>query len=88
MARYSGFDALLEHMLSGEPVSLIEAMLLFGVQAPNNDFFRIKKRGYAVKSRRVPLTKVLVRMNKKMVCEPPDGLPHKEIVVSEYWIEK
>ena len=88
MAKYSSFDALLEHMLSGSPVSLIEAMLLFGVQAPNNVFFRIKKLGYIVKSRKVSLTRVLVRMNKSMTCKPPSDLPHKEIQVSEYWIER
>ena len=88
MPRYSGTDALYEHLLSGETVSVMEAMLLFGVQSPRFEIFRLKKKGYTVNSRKIPMTKALVRLNKQMVCEPPEALPHKEIFVTEYWVEQ
>ena len=35
MAKFRPSVALREHMLEGHPVSLLEAILLFGVQNPN-----------------------------------------------------
>ena len=55
-------------------------MLLFGVQSPRFEIFRLKKKGYTVNSRKITMTKALVRLNKQMVCEPPEALPHKEIL--------
>tara|TARA_B110000090_G_C13006994_1_gene302655 strand:+ start:56 stop:322 length:267 start_codon:yes stop_codon:yes gene_type:complete len=88
MPNFRSSDALREHMLEGNLISLLEAMLLFGVQNPNAEFARIKKDGFPIKSRRVPMTKILVRTNKFAQCKPPVELPHKEILMTEYWIER
>mgnify|MGYP000845547343 FL=1 len=88
MPNFRSSDALREHMLEGNLISLLEAMLLFGVQNPNAEFARIKKDGFPIKSRRVPMTKILVRANKFAQCRPPADLPHKEILMTEYWIER
>ena len=88
MPKFSSVDAMRDHMLLGNPISLFEAILLFGVQNPNAEFTRIRKDGFAMKSQRVPMTKILVRANKFSVCEPPKDPPHKEILMTEYWIEK
>ena len=88
MPNFRSSDALREHMLEGNLISLLEAMLLFGVQNPNAEFARIKKDGFPIKSRRVPMTKILVRTNKFAQCKPPIELPHKEILMTEYWIER
>jgi hypothetical protein len=88
MPNFRSSDALREHMLEGNLISLLEAMLLFGVQNPNAEFARIKKDGFPIKSRRVPMTKILVRTNKFALCKPPVELPHKEILMTEYWIER
>ena len=88
MPKFSSVDAMREHMLEGNPISLLEAIVLFGVQNPNAEFTRIRKDGFAMKSQKVPMTKILVRVNKFAACEPPNGLPHKEILMTEYWIEK
>ena len=88
MPNFRSSDALREHMLEGNLISLLEAMLLFGVQNPNAEFARIKKDGFPIKSRRVPMTKILVRTNKFALCKPPAELPHKEILMTEYWIER
>ena len=88
MPNFRGADAMREHMLEGNLTSVLEALLLFGVQNPNAEFTRIKKGGFPIKSRRVPMTKILVRTNKFALCKPPAELPHKEILMTEYWIER
>ena len=80
--------ALREHMLEGHPVTLLEALLLFGVQNPNAEFTRIKKDRFLVDSRQVSMAKVIRRINEYTVCKVPEGLPCKEITLTEYWIKK
>tara|TARA_B100001057_G_C22453154_1_gene795871 strand:+ start:122 stop:388 length:267 start_codon:yes stop_codon:yes gene_type:complete len=88
MANRSGVTALREHMLNGNMISTLEAILLFGVQNPTVEIHRMRKDGFSVKSQRVPMTKILARTNRYTVCKSPDELPHKEIVMSEYWVER
>ena len=88
MPNFRGADAMREHMLEGNLISLLEAILIFGVQGPNAELGRMKRDGYSIKSRRVPMTKILVRTNKLAQCKPPVELPHKEILMTEYWIER
>ncbi len=88
MVDYKAASALREHMLEGHPVTLLEAMLLFGVQNPNAEFSRIKKDGFLVGSRPAPMAKVIRRINEYTVCKVPEGLPYKEIQLTEYWIKK
>lgn len=80
--------ALREHMLEGNKVSLLEAILLFGVQNPNAELTRLKKDGFLVKSERVSMAKILRRINEFTVCQSPKSLPYKEIFMSEYWISR
>ena len=88
MSKFSPADALREHLLLGNRVTLLEAILLFGVQAPNAEFGRLKKAGFIVKSEPVPMARVLRRINEVSVCKPPSQLPFKEITLREYWISQ
>ena len=88
MTKFSGKDALLTHMLEGNFISILEAMLLFGVANPSAEFTRMRKSGYFIKSRRVPFSKIIRRINTFTTCEVPKEIPHKEILMSEYWINK
>ena len=88
MFKFGSRDALRAHMLAGNSVSLLEAMLLFGVQSPNAEFGRMKKDGYLLGHKRVPMAKVMVRLNKLTRCEAPSDLPQREILMSEYWVKK
>ena len=87
MAQYRSAVALREHMLDGHPVTLLEAILLFGVQGPNAEFGRMKKDGYLIKSRSIPMAAVIRRINNLTVCKVPKQLPYKELTLTEYWIE-
>ena len=88
MAEYKPAMALREYMLDGNPVTLLEAILLFGVQGPNAEFNRIKKDGFLIESQSVPMAKVIRRINEYTVCKVPSDLPYKEIQLTEYWIKK
>lgn len=88
MSRFQPSLALREHMLEGHRVSLLEALLIFGVQSLNAELGRLKKDGYIIKDERVSMARVLRRINEVTQCRPPVGLPFKEIVMTEYWISR
>lgn len=87
-ARFQPALAMREHLLGGGQISLLEAMILFGVQNLNAELARLKKDGFLVKSGRVSMAKVLRRLNEVAVCRPPEALPFKEIQLTEYWISR
>lgn len=80
--------AMREYLLGGGRVSLLEAMLLFGVQNPNAEFARLKKDGFLIASSRVSMAKIVRRINEFTPCQPPSSLPVREIIMSEYWIKR
>ena len=86
--KFKPASALREHMLEGHRVSLLEAMLLFGVQGPNAELARMKKDGFLIKSQRVSMAKIIRRINEYTTCKVPDDLPHREIMMVEYWISR
>ena len=88
MPEYKPAMALREHMLEGNPITLLEAILLFGVQGPNAEFNRMKKNGFLIESRSVPMATVIRRINEYTVCKVPLNLPYKEIQLTKYWIKK
>ena len=88
MPNYKPAAALREHMLQGNSVTHLEAILLFGVQGPNAEISRIKKDGFLIDSRPVPMAKVIRRINEYTICKVPENLPYKEIQLTEYWIKK
>lgn len=80
--------AMREHLLTGARVSLLEAMLLFGVQNPNAELARLKKDGFLISSSRVSMAKIIRRINEYAACQPPSNLPFREIQMTEYWIKR
>ena len=87
MSKYSSPDALRMYMLEGNPISNFEAMVLFGVNGTTAEIHGFKKAGYIIKKQKVPMIKVLARLNKIAVCRPPSDLPVREILMTEYWIQ-
>lgn len=80
--------ALREHMLEGHRVSLLEAMLLFGVQNLNAEMARMKRDGLLFTSRRVPMVAIMHRLNEFTLCKVPQELPYGDIYMREYWISR
>ena len=86
--KFNGYLALLIEMEKGRKVSLVEAQILFGVQSLNRDLTRMKRDGHMIKSTKVPMARVIKRMNEHCVVSPPKELPIRDIMVSEYWISQ
>jgi len=78
--------ALKEHIISGNKISRIEALVLFGVQDLNRELLRMKKKGFIIKNSKVTMTKIIVRLNKFSICKPPKNLPTNEVIMNEYWV--
>ena len=86
--KYQSNMALREHMLDGNRITLIEALMIFGVQALNRQLTTMKRSGIFIKSQKIPMIQVIKRMKKYSTCRPPKNLPTKEILMTEYWVSK
>ena len=87
MPRYSAPDALKMFLLEGNTISNLEAVLLFGTQSPWRVIHSLKKEGLIIGKQKVPMIKILARLNKLTVCQAPSNLPVREILMTEYWIK-
>lgn len=77
-----------EHLLSGNLLTRLEAIVLFGVPDLTKIISDLRHEGYTVERRNVPYAAVLARVNKHAVLQPPPNLPVKEIVLTEYWVSR
>jgi len=80
--------ALKEHLASGEPITRLEVMTLFGVASMGPILTYLKRQGWMIESRKVPFAVAVRRINKYAVYKPPENLPVKEIMLTEYWVNK
>ncbi len=85
---YSGVMAMKEHILKGNKISNLEALLLFGVQNLQNEMRLMKNEKYFIKSQKVSMIKILKRINKYVSCKAPENLPTTDILSIEYWVSK
>jgi|TARA_B100000242_G_C43016692_1_gene472791 hypothetical protein len=86
--KFNGHMALLIEMENGRRISRLESQILFGVQNLTADISQMKRDGYMIKSTKVPMARILKRMNEHCTVIPPKELPVRDILVSEYWISK
>ena len=87
MRKFGAKDAMRDHMLDGNSISILEAILLFGVQSPNRTLTELKREGHLIGSQRVTMAKILTRLKKYSDVNPPAELPVREILMMEYWIK-
>lgn len=86
--KFNSYLALLLEMQNGRRISLLESQILFGVQSFNRDLTRMKRDGNIIKSQRVPMAKIIRRVNEYCQLAVPKELPVRDILVSEYWISR
>ncbi len=86
--RYGVTMALKEHMIAGNPITRLEAIIYFGVPSLTSNISKMRQEGWRVRSRKVNYLKVLLRLNKVSIVQPPRNLPISEIQMTEYWLEK
>jgi len=81
-------DALTEHLLLGNPVTILDSVVLFGVPNLTAPIANLRKKGFVIHTRRVPYVKAISRVNGYANVAPPKNLPVKEILLTEYWVNK
>jgi len=86
--KYGNELGVKEHLLSGKPITGLEALLFFGVRTLTAAICRIHKEGWIVKSRRHPFAAAIKRVNEYAVLKHPKNLPIREIELTEYWVNK
>lgn len=86
--RHSGVLAAREHLLSGEPMTRLEAIVLFGVPDLTKLISDLRRDGFIVHTRQVAYVAAVARVNRHAVLQPPANLPVKEITLTDYWVSK
>ena len=77
-----------EHMLEGQPLTRLEALILFGVSNLPELVYELRKDGHLIKSKKIPFAAAMVRVNKFASLTPPANLPIREIMLTEYWVSR
>jgi hypothetical protein len=86
--RYGMAMAVKEHLHSGEPITRLEGLILFGVSNLTDVISEMRKEGWTIQSRSIPFAAAVKRVNEYAVLEPPKNLPVREIQLTEYWMSK
>lgn len=77
-----------EHLMGGQPLTRMEALVLFGLSNLPELVYELRQQGFIVKSKKVPYATAMVRINKHAVLKPPANLPIREIIFTEYWVSR
>lgn len=77
-----------EHLASGKPLTRLEAMVLYGVANLPDVIKELRRQGWVIESRLVPYATALKRVNEFAVVKPPENLPVREILLTEYWVSR
>jgi hypothetical protein len=75
-----------EHLAAGQPITRLEAMVLYGVANLPDLVKEMRRQGW--KSRVVPYAAAVTRVNRHAVLQPPANLPTREIRLTEYQVSK
>lgn len=86
--KYGLSDAIREHLVSGQPITRLEAIVLFGVSNLTAIISEMRKQGWIVESRLTTYAAASKRLNQYAELQPPANLPVREIMFTEYWISK
>ena len=86
--RYGLSIAAREHLASGQPITRLEAMVLYGVANLPDVVKEMRHDGWVIESRLIPYATAVNRVNKYAVLQPPANLPVREIQLTEYWVSK
>lgn len=81
-------EAVKEHLLTGNPVTRLDALIFFGVSNLTDVISELRKQGFVIQSRQVPFATAVARINLQAKLEPPPNLPIREILLTEYWIHR
>lgn len=77
-----------EHLLSGQPLTRLEAIVLYGVANLPDIIKEMRRQGWVIHSRTVTYAAALNRLNEYAELKPPKNLPMREILFTEYWVSR
>ena len=78
--------AVREHLATGQPITRLEALVLYGVSNLTGLMSDMRRQGWVIESRNVPYATAVRRVNEHAVLQPPANLPVREIQLTEYWV--
>ena len=79
--------AVREHLAAGQPITRLEALVLYGVSNLTGLMSEMRRQGWMIESRNVPYATAVRRINEYAVLQPPANLPVREIQLTEYWVK-
>lgn len=77
-----------EHLASGQPITRLEALVLYGVSNFPDIISEMRKQGWVIQSRTVTYAAAMARINQHAVLQPPPNLPVREVMLTDYWVSK
>jgi hypothetical protein len=77
-----------DHLLSGHPITRIEALILFGVSNLPALITDLRRKGFTIKTRKVTYALTMRRINQVASLAAPKDLPIREITFTEYRAEQ
>ena len=77
-----------EHLAAGQPITRLEAIVLYGVANLPDVVKEMRRQGWVIQSRLVTYASAATRVNRHAVLQPPANLPAREVLLTEYWISK
>ena len=76
------------HLAEGLPLTRLEAIALFGVSNLTTIISSLRREGWQIESQLIPYARAVVRLNKHITFHPPQNLPVREILLTEYRLKK
>ncbi|MER2623574.1 MAG: helix-turn-helix domain-containing protein [Accumulibacter sp.] len=86
--RFGMAMAAKEHLAAGQPITRLEAIVLYGVSNLTDVVSEMRKQGWVIESRLVSYAAAATRINRHAVLQAPANLPVREIQLTEYWVNK
>jgi hypothetical protein len=77
-----------EHLASGQPLTRMEAIILYGVANLPDIVKELRRQGWIINSRPITYAAAMNRLRQYAELHPPKGLPIREIMFTEYWVSK
>jgi len=75
-------------LLTGKPITRLEAMVLFGVANLPDVVKAMRREGWIIEQRLVPYAAAMKRINEHALLKPPSNLPIREVMVTEYRVTR
>ena len=86
--KYSAETAAREYLLDGNPLTRLEAMVMFGVISLPGLIRRMRDNGWVIESKPISYAGAITRMKDQAVVQPPTNLPVREIQLTDYWVNR